>query len=95
MRHWKGGLLVFLLPSLHLLACLATEVANSVNMGQGWKYIGLADYPVSIVVVGIAWRYHWPPFLLFAVIGTLWWSLLSVAAMFVFDKIRESIKEDS
>jgi hypothetical protein len=78
----KGRLLVYLLPSLHVLACLAT-----VAMGSDWKYVGLVDYPVSIAAVGLAWHYNWPPVLLFGILGTLWWYLLSRAALFVVDKV--------
>ncbi|HKM67929.1 MAG TPA: hypothetical protein VJX70_12250 [Candidatus Acidoferrum sp.] len=78
----KGRLLVYLLPSLHICACLATVAMNS-----DWKYVGLVDYPVSIAAVGLAWHYNWPPFLLFGILGTLWWYLLSRAALFVFDRI--------
>jgi hypothetical protein len=78
----KGRMLVYLLPGLHVCACLVTLAT-----GSDWKYVGLIDYPVSIGAVGLAWHYNWPPFLLFGIIGTLWWYLLSRAALFVLVKI--------
>ncbi len=89
----KRRFLPYLLPLLHILACLATAAMNVVNLGSGWEYIGLADYPVSIVAVGLAWHYNWPPFALFAIIGTLWWYLLGRAALFLFDRITGPPKE--
>lgn len=30
-----------LLPILHVLGCLATLVANRMNLESGWEYVGL------------------------------------------------------
>jgi len=76
----------YLLPILHVMACLATLVANRMNLESGWEYVGLFDYPISIAAVGLAWRYRVPPFLSFVIIGTLWWYFLSRLAVFLIDK---------
>ena len=79
-------LLVYFLPFLHVCACLATAA-----IGSDWKYIGLVDYPASIVAVGLAWHYNASPLLFFGIIGTLWWYLLSWAAAFVVHKAMEKL----
>jgi len=57
-RKSVGYYFAYLLPALHVLACLATFMANRLNLESGWEYVGLFDYPISIVPVGLAWRYR-------------------------------------
>lgn len=89
----KGGPLVYLLPVIHILVCLATAAMNVMHWESGWEYIGLVDYPVSIVAVGLAWRYNWPLFLLFVTIGTLWWYFLSWTALFLVHRVASLRRE--
>lgn len=65
-----------LLPALHLCACLITYVGfllPSVQFfGMVFDFVTSADYPISL----IAWNN--PSFVvLWTVLGTLWWYLLS------------------
>lgn len=84
----QARLFAYLLPSLHVLACLTTAAANAMNLGAGWEYIGTIDYPISILVVGLAWRYNLSPFALFATIGTLWWYVLNRLAFYLFGRLK-------
>lgn len=89
-----AGLSVYLLPSIHLLACLATAgVMSRIYLESGWTYLAIIDYPVSFVVVGLAWHYDLPLLLVFSVIGTVWWYLLSCAGRFAFAGIRRVRKK--
>jgi hypothetical protein len=89
----KARQLVYLLPVLHIFVCLGTATMNAMHWQSGWDYVGLIDYPISIVAVGLAWRFNWPLFPLFAIVGTLWWYLVSRAVLFSFDRITSFRKD--
>jgi hypothetical protein len=57
-----------------------TTLADPIS---GWKYVGLADFPVSIAAVGLSMRYDVNPLVFFGVIGTLWWYLIGLAVLFL------------
>ena len=82
--------LVYLLPFLHLCACLAITLEN---IESGWQYLILIDFPVSLVGVVMMFLYDnnqilYHPLLWFGTLGTLWWYFLSRTAEYVFNKLR-------
>ena len=83
---------VYLLPLLHVLACVATAAFAAMYVNTEWTYVVFADYPVSLVVVGLAWHYKWPLFPLFAIIGTLWWYLVSLVVAFCWTRASSAIR---
>lgn len=76
MKKPNGHFLIYLLPLLHLCACITIVLAN---VDRGWEYLGLIDFPASVLALAIAFNFD-HPLLLFGVIGTLWWYFLSRAA---------------
>jgi hypothetical protein len=70
-------LLCYLLPALHLFACVWIQVAGVIS---GWEHLITIDFPFSIILVGLTWRFD-HPLLWFGVLGTLWWYLLSFIIM--------------
>jgi hypothetical protein len=76
MKKPKGHFLVFLLPLLHLCTCIIIVLAQ---LGKGWEYLGLIDFPASVLIVAIDYNFD-HPLILFGVFGTLWWYFLSRGA---------------
>src|ERR1700675_1051790 len=68
--------LVYLLPILHLGACIVIKVADLVS---GVHYLIMIDFPASLLCVMLGWPrdniLFW-----FSTLGTLWWYLLSFTA---------------
>ena len=80
----------YVLPSIHLLACLTSYVGLLIPglqfMGIVFGFVLLADLPVSLPAYGLAWKYPviggtW----IFAA-GTFWWFLLGRAVEGLFLK---------
>jgi hypothetical protein len=70
--------LVYLLPALHLCACLTIAIAH---LEAAWGYLLLIDVPMSAFILAISYNFD-HPLILFGTLGTLWWYLLGrVAAM--------------
>ena len=67
---------VYLLPLLHLGACVTIALAN---LESGLEYMIYVDFPCSVLLVVLGWR-HGNFLLWFATLGTLWWYLLSYSA---------------
>ena len=65
--------LIYLLPILHLCACLIIAVAG---LESGWRYMMFADLPASVLIMAEAYNFD-HPLILFGIFGTLWWYLLS------------------
>ena len=65
---------VYLLPFLHLGACLAIWLGN---IDSGWQKLIVIDFPFSIVLVGLMFRGD-NPLPIFGILGTLWWYVLSL-----------------
>ena len=64
---------IYLLPLLHLLACVVIALGHLVS---GVHYLIYVDFPFSLLLVILGWRND--NFLLwFASLGTLWWFFLS------------------
>ena len=82
-------LLVHLLPFLHLCACIIIALAR---LESGWEYMMFVDGPTSVLIV--AESYNWDhPLVLFGIIGTLWWYLLSRGAEIVGIKVLTAIRK--
>ena len=74
-RSRGDSLFVYLLPMLHLVACVEMRVAKS---EVGWGYLlFIFDFPVSLILGPIVWRFDHPMFWV-GVFGTAWWYFLSV-----------------
>jgi|SRR5580692_411860 hypothetical protein len=78
----------YVLPSLHLLACLTSYVGLLIPslqfLGILFTFVLLADLPVSLLAYGLGWKYPVLAGLWIFVVGTLWWYLLGRAAQAVF-----------
>lgn len=68
----KFPLSVYLLPLLHLCACVLITVANI----DGWGAMFVVDLPVSLLIAPLPW-YSIHPLVAFGILGTLWWYVLS------------------
>jgi hypothetical protein len=79
--------MVYLLPSLHFCACVVIALGRL----DWWQYLFLVDLPVSGIVLAIAYN-HDHPFVLFGIIGTFWWYLLSRGAYFCWRTVSAAIR---
>jgi hypothetical protein len=80
-------------PLIHLAICLIALLGYIVPslqfLGILWSLLAIADIPVSIVTMGLAFSQHgvlagvWV-----TVVGTLWWYLLCRAAAFLAGKMK-------
>jgi len=80
----RSPFLVYVLPFLHLGACVAIWVGH---VDTGWQKLIIADFPFSIVLVGLMFR-DVNPLLNFGVLGTLWWYVLSLGVRSLFRSSR-------
>ena len=80
----RSFVVVRLLPLFHLCASL-------IMLGL-WPDLGVLftviDFPISIAILTLAWRFDINLALGFGVLGTLWWYLLSLLVVKL--KLRES-----
>ena len=65
--------LVYILPFLHLMGCIATEVLD-----LHWMPIAISEFPAGALLLGLTWRLSGYPRFWFGVFGTLWWYLVSI-----------------
>jgi hypothetical protein len=79
---------VHVLPFLHLSGCFVIALAH---LDSAWGYMFLVDAPASVFVLALAYN-HDRPLLLFGIIGTLWWYLLSYAAAFFWLRVSIAIR---
>jgi hypothetical protein len=84
MKMRNGHLLVNFLPLLHLCACVVMDLGQ---VSKGWEYLGVIDFPASVLVGAIGYNFD-HPLVLFGVLGTLWWYFLSRVAEYAFNKFR-------
>jgi hypothetical protein len=90
-RHSKW---VYVLPSLHLTACLSLPLAYVMPSalasycGLFWTFVMLADLPVSFPAYILAWHYELQAAAWIFVVGTLWWFFLSRTAESVVLRLR-------
>jgi hypothetical protein len=80
--------LVHLLPLLHLCACLTVTLRG---IESGWQYMTMIDAPASVLVIALIYNFD-HPFILFGIVGTLWWYLLSFAAAFCWIRLSAAIR---
>ena len=80
-RRW-----VYVLPILHLCACLVSMIGYVIPSLQYWgiafTFILLCDLPISVVAYALGWKHPAIATIWIFVVGTLWWYSLSL----VFDK---------
>jgi hypothetical protein len=83
VRRW-----VYILPTLHLCACLVSMIGYVIPSLQYWgiafTFILLLDLPISVVAYALAWKYPAIEAIWIFVVGTLWWYALSRGVEFVF-----------
>src|SRR5260370_24857596 len=83
---------VYVLPSLHLFACLTSYVGLLIpslqHLGILFSFVMLADLPISLLAYGLAWKYSALAVIWIFVAGTFWWYLLSRGAEFLIDSMR-------
>jgi len=80
-------------PLIHLAICLIALVGYVVPslqfLGILWSLVTIADIPVSMATMGLAFSQHGVLAGVWAtVVGTLWWFLLSRAADMVIRRFR-------
>jgi hypothetical protein len=73
-------LLVYVLPFIHLCACLIVAFAR---IETGWEQLIKFDFPFSIVLAGLTFRLD-HPLIWFGILGTLWWYLWSWIVWLIF-----------
>ena len=83
-KSTKRSIWLLVLPSLHLLTCFSIGLAH---LDAGWGYMFVVDIPMSVIILAIAYNFNHPS-LLFGILGTLWWYLLSRAADMVIRGLR-------
>jgi hypothetical protein len=83
---------VYLLPLLHLIACLIGLVGYVIPsvqyLGIVWVGVMLVDMPVSAIGYATAWKHGTFTAIWVVVVGTLWWYLLSRGAGLLIAKLR-------
>lgn|GEM_PF-2265749 len=70
-RGWQ--LVSVILPLMHICLCIGNAPSDT-KVGYLLPLI-YVDFPLSIVLLGLAWNSHYL-FVWFGVLGTLWWYLL-------------------
>src|SRR6266581_2760568 len=88
MRSRVRLLLVHLLPVLHLCACLTVALAG---LESGWQYMTMIDAPASVLVIALIYNFD-HPLILFGLVGTLWWYLLSRAAEMISARLFVAVR---
>jgi hypothetical protein len=81
LTNLKKSRLIYLLPSLHLCACVAYAFSEALGHGLDWGFLIIADFPLSIVGAGLLWRTSRLGVPFFFVVGTAWWYLISLALL--------------
>jgi len=84
----KRLFLLHLLPFLHLCACFAIALAR---LDSGWQYLTMIDAPASVLVIALIYNFN-HPLILFGIVGTVWWYLLSRAAEMIGSRVFATIR---
>jgi len=79
---------VAIVPALHFLACVATALGR---IEEGWIWLGIFDFPVSLILMALTWRLE-APMLWFGVFGTLWWLGICLAVRKFWDAGGASVR---
>lgn len=76
------------LPALHLGLCLATQKGLLASEGSwGWFLVFLLDLPLSMALLPLLKIAD--PFVVFSVLGTAWWYLISRLAVYAVARLWE------
>ena len=90
---------VYILPVLHLSACLFSMVGYVIPslqfLGIVWVFVMLIDLPVSSIAYALAWRYSMIGGIWIVVVGTLWWYLISLGIEKLTNRLRVKAHPDS
>lgn len=82
---------IYFLPALHLCGCIVIAFGH---FQSGWEYLTFyIDYPISIFITSLLYSFD-HPLVLFGIIGTLWWSLLSWLVIKLVGKLGSVIHND-
>src|SRR5882724_3227109 len=85
---------VYLLPCLHLCACLTSYVGLLVpslqHLGILFTFVLVADLPISLPAYFLGWKYSTLAVIWIFVAGTLWWCLLGRGAQALLSSISSS-----
>jgi hypothetical protein len=73
-------------PLLHLGLCVAAAAGAFGTEGSwGWFPVFVVDFPFSIAFAPLVGPV--PPFLVFGVLGTLWWFVLTWTVVYVVRRV--------
>ncbi len=76
----RPGRRVYLLPTLHLCACLISFIGLVIPslqyLGILFTFIQFADFPISLPAYILGWKYPALAVIWIFVAGTFWWYLL-------------------
>jgi hypothetical protein len=76
------------LPVLHVCLCVATKVGLLPSEGSwGWFLVFLIDFPFSVVLLPLLKIAD--PLLVFGVLGTAWWYLISRVGIYGAGRLVE------
>ena len=95
----KHPFLIYVLPLLHLIACLISFIGYVIPslqfLGIVWVGLMLVDLPISAIGYALAWQHGTFTVIWVAVVGTLWWYLLSLGAERLINKFRGKFQAGS
>lgn len=75
-NQFRPTIPLLILPTLHLILCFVVAFSiNTVEGGWKWFFVFVIDFPFSLLIGQLASS---DPLPTFAVLGTLWWYLISV-----------------
>lgn len=85
---------VYLLPGLHLGACLLSFIGLVIPglqfFGILFTFIAVADLPISVPYYVLAWKYGALAVTWIFLVGTLWWYVLGRGANALLEKLRRN-----
>jgi hypothetical protein len=94
MPHRKVFRLAYLLPALHMGACLTSYIGlifpKLQHLGIIFTLVLIADLPISLVAYFAARKYGLFAAAWTVVVGTLWWYVIGRTAECIIDRIRDS-----
>jgi hypothetical protein len=83
----RPSLPLLVLPVLHLALCIVVQFTSSEG-GWAWFPIYLVDLPFSYVLLFVG-RFVPSGFVVFGILGTLWWYFISVFVRWFFRMIQQ------
>ncbi len=83
---------MFVLPAIHLLICLVIAVGLIPTEGAWmWFPVFFLDFPFSILLLPLLDTTN--PLLVFGILGTLWWYILSILLALLFRGIYKAVRK--